>query len=136
MIKSIKKILVDTNVILDLFYDTEQWGAWSSEILEHYAKYSTLCINAIIYTEVSIGFENIEDCEKSLVDFSFLPIPKEALFLAGKTFLQYRKSHGIKHSTLPDFFIGSHAVVDNMALISRDKGRYKSYFPGIQLICP
>lgn len=131
-----EKILVDTNVILDLFYNTEKWGTWSCEILEHYAKHSTLCINAIIYTEVSIGFEKIEDCEKALVDFSFLPIPKEALFLAGKTFLKYRKLQGTKHSTLPDFFIGSHALVDNMALISRDKGRYKAYFPKIQLICP
>lgn len=86
-----EKILVDTNVILDLFYDSKEWGSWSSETLEKHAKNHTLCINAIIYTEVSIGFEKIEDCEKSLVDFSLLPIPKEALFLAGKSFFKISK---------------------------------------------
>lgn len=128
--------MVDTNVILDLFYDSEQLGSWSNEILEYYASKHTLCINAIIYTEVSIGFEKIEDCEKALVDFSLLPIPKEALFLAGKSFLNYRKRNGTKRSALPDFFIGAHALVENLSLISRDEGRYKTYFPSVRLICP
>jgi len=97
-----------------------------------------LYINPIIYTEVSIGFENIKELDFAIssLGIKILEIPKEALFLTGKIFLKYRKNKGAKRSPLPDFFIGSHALVSDFELITRDLGRYPTYFPKLKLIHP
>jgi predicted nucleic acid-binding protein len=131
-------ILVDSNVILDIFEDDPVWYSWSVETLDRYADTHRLCINPVIYTEISIGFEKIEECEKAVTNcgFIFLPVPKEALFLAGKAFLRYRRKKGTKNSPLPDFFIGAHAAVSNMTLITRDVKRIKGYFPSVRIISP
>ncbi|MCA9468120.1 MAG: type II toxin-antitoxin system VapC family toxin, partial [Nitrospira sp.] len=91
-----------------------------------------------IYTEISIGFSRIEDLEHTVTEGGFitLPIPKEALFLTGKIFLQYRKREGTKRSPLPDFFIGAHAAVEDLPLLTRDEGRYRTYFPNVTLLGP
>ena len=130
--------MVDSNIILDLFLDDPKWAGWSETILENQARHSTLCINPIIYTEISIGFTRIEDLEKAIstAGFQILEIPKEALFLAGKAFLKYRKKGGVKISPLPDFYIGAQAAVQNLDLITRDISRYRSYFPTVKLISP
>lgn len=132
------RIFVDSNIILDLFLDDENWADWSESILSQYSQTHQLCINPIIYSEVSVGFERIEEVESALKDgqFKFLQLPKEALFLAGKAFLKYRRRKGTKTSTLPDFFIGAHAAVLNLGIITRDKARYRSYFPKIDLVLP
>lgn len=132
------RILVDSNIILDLFLDDPKWAEWSETNLENCASNSTLCINPVIYTEISIGFTRIEYLDKALSQASFeiLDIPKEALFLAGKAFLTYRKRGGTKRSPLPDFYIGAQATVLNLDLITRDISRYKSYFPTVKLISP
>ena len=126
-----KGFLVDSNVILDLFLNDSEWGNWSESVLAEYAQIGTLCINSIIYAEVSIGFETIEKLETAIekAGFQLLEIPKEALFLAGKVF-------GQKTAPLPDFFIGAHAAVLGLDLITRDKSRYGSYFPTVELIAP
>jgi predicted nucleic acid-binding protein len=92
----------------------------------------------VIYAEISIGFDHIEDLESSIIlsDFKFLQLPKEALFLAGKAFLQYRRRQGNKTSPLPDFFIGAHAAVADLLLMTRDPARMRTYFPTVQLITP
>ena len=133
-----KRVLVDSNVILDIFLDDPAWADWAESILEKYSYNATLLINAIIYSEVSIGFERIEELEAAVAraGFQLVEIPKEALFLAGKVFLKYKKRKGIKMTTLPDFFIGAHAAVLGIELITRDVKRYRSYFPTVRLIAP
>jgi predicted nucleic acid-binding protein len=130
--------IVDSNVILDIFLDDPDWADWSEVTLDHYGTADELCINPIIYTEVSIGFNRIEELEAAVAaaGFQMLPLPKEALFLAGKVFLQYRRSKGTKTSPLPDFFIGAHAAVLNMDVITRDVARFCTYFPTVNLISP
>lgn len=133
-----KGLLVDSNVILDVFLDDPKWADWSEAALSGHSINSTLFINPIIYTEVSIGFDRIEDFESALLKagFKMLDMPKEALFLAGKAFLNYRKKKGAKKSPLPDFYIGAHAAVLGIDLITRDTNRYRTYFPTVSLICP
>lgn len=131
-------VLVDSFVLLDLFTDDPKWANWSENILDKYSQRNTLFINSIIYTEISIGFKRIEEVENAVeeIGVKVLEIPREALFLAGKAFLDYRRNKGTKGSTLPDFFIGAHATVSTFELITRDTARYKSYFPNVTLICP
>ena len=132
------RLLVDSNVLLDVMTEDKQWYKWSSEALRHLADTNLLCINPVIYAEVSIRFARIEDMEEALPGdmFERLAIPYEAAFLAGKCFLDYRKRGGKRLSTLPDFFIGAHAAIEGMKLITRDYSRYRTYFPKVQLIAP
>ncbi len=133
-----KGVLVDSNVILDLFLDDPHWAGWSESALAEYSGHASLCINSIIYAEVSVGFEKIEKLESALHQggFQLLEIPREALFLAGKAYLKYRRGTGVKKSPLPDFFIGAQASVLGMDLITRDVSRYRTYFPTVKLIHP
>ena len=131
-------LLVDSNIILDVFLDDPVWADWSEAVLSEYATHTPLCINQIIYSEISIGFKKIEELEVAISSsgFQMLEIPKEALFLAGKAFLGYRKNHGEKRFPLPDFYIGAHAAVSGLELITRDKNRYQTYFPTVRIISP
>ena len=131
-------VFVDSCILLDLFTDDPKWADWSESVLGEYSQSNTLFINSIVYTEVSIGFNRIEEVEEAIeqVGVKALEIPREALFLAGKVFLDYRRNKGTKSSPLPDFFIGAHAAVSSFDLITRDSARYKTYFPSITLICP
>jgi len=131
-------ILVDSNIILDVFLDDPNWAEWSESRLEKFSSITKLFINPVVYSEVSIGFKKIEDLESALNrgGFQMLEIPKEALFLAGKAFLKYRKNRGTKSSPLPDFYIGAQAAILEMDLITRDESRYKTYFPTVKLISP
>ena len=133
-----KGLIVDSNVILDIFLDDPNWADWSITALANASYNSTLYINQIVYTEVSIGFKKIEELEAALHKggFQMLEMPKEALFLAGKAYLDYRRNRGTKKSPLPDFFIGAQAAVLEMNLITRDDGRYRTYFPTVRIICP
>ena len=133
-----KGVLVDSNVVLDIFLDDPRWAEWSESALNKYNDIAILYINSIIYSEVSIGFERIEELESAMnrAGFQILEIPKEALFLAGKAFLKYKKGKGMKISPLPDFYIGAQAAVLNLDLITRDLLRYRTYFPTVKLISP
>lgn len=132
------QVLVDSNVLLDVLEDDQQWYGWSSEQLARCADNSVLVINPIIYSEVSMGFERVEDLEDALPPSEFVrqPLPWEAAFLAGKCYFAYRRSGGIRRSPLPDFFIGAHALVSGMELLTRDAARYRTYFPRLRLIAP
>lgn len=131
-------ILVDTNVILDIVENDQAWGNWSERQLEAASLQDALCINAVIYAELSIAFEAIEDLETMLKqsEFRMEAIPREALYLAGKAFLKYRKRKGARTGVLPDFFVGAHAAVAAMPLLTRDTRRYADYFPTVRLIVP
>jgi hypothetical protein len=131
-------VLVDSNIILDVFLDDPNWADWSESQLEKFGSITKLFINPVVYSEVSIGFKMIEELESALnrAGFQLLEIPKEALFLAGKAFLTYRKERGTKRSALPDFYIGAQAAIFEMDLITRDVARYRTYFPTVRLISP
>ncbi len=132
------RVLVDSNVLLDIVTDDPTWYAWSAEHLDACAAAGELCINPIIYAEVSIGFDRIEDLDQAFPTEAFvrLPLPWEAGFLAGKAFLGYRKARGSRTSPLPDFYIGAHAAIEGLSLLTRDAARYRSCFPTVDLICP
>jgi predicted nucleic acid-binding protein len=104
----------------------------------HCAEGGMLVINPIIYAEVSIGFERVEDLDEVLPADSFRrdSLPWEAAFLAGKCFLAYRRKGGIRRSPLPDFYIGAHAAVAGLPLLTRDARRYRTYFPHLSLLAP
>ena len=130
--------MVDSNVLLDVLTEDPAWFEWSSRSLQECAENHILVINPIIYAEVSIGFDRMEDLDAALPESMIerRPIPLEAAFLAGKCFLKYRRRGGRKRSTLPDFFIGAHAAVERMTLVTRDAARYRTYFPRLRLISP
>lgn len=132
------RILVDANVLLDVLTDDPQWYAWSAAQLDACAMGAELCINPIIYAEVSVGFERIEQLDEALPPDAVtrLELPWEAGFLAGKSFLQYRRARGSRTAPLPDFYIGAHAAIEGMTLLTRDAKRYRTYYPKLELICP
>jgi predicted nucleic acid-binding protein len=131
-------ILVDSNILLDIFTRDRNWYDWSLKALSDASSTSRLVINPIIYSEVSIGFNSVQELDLVLNDIGLLnePIVKEVSFFAGKAFLRYRHNGGIKNSPLPDFFIGAHASHSNYSLLTRDRHRFLNYFPEIKLISP
>ncbi|MGC9258678.1 MAG: type II toxin-antitoxin system VapC family toxin [Phycisphaerae bacterium] len=131
-------IMVDSNVLLDILTEDSQWFQWSSEALAEAAERHTLVINAVIFVEVSVRFSRIEDVNEALPPewFERRGIPYEAAFLAAKCFLSYRRRGGEKIVVLPDFFIGAHAAVEGLKLMTRDMGRYRTYFPRLDIISP
>ena len=133
-----REILVDSNVILDVVTEDTTWFEWSSRQLARLAEDHVLVINPIVYSEVSVGFERIEDVDSALpVDFFRREaLPWEAAFLAAKCFLRYRRAGGGKRSPLPDFYVGAHAAVRGLPLLTRDARRYRTYFPRLTLVAP
>jgi predicted nucleic acid-binding protein len=131
-------VIVDSNVLLDILTDSADWSTWSSNALARVGEDARLVINPIIYAEVSVRYQRIEDLEKALPHDMFArePIPYAAAFLAGKAFLVYRRRGGTRISPLPDFFIGAHAAVAGYRLLTRDVARYRGYFPDLPLIAP
>ncbi|TXL66393.1 type II toxin-antitoxin system VapC family toxin [Zeimonas arvi] len=132
------RVLVDANVLLDVLTDDPHWYEWSAAQLDACSAQAALCINPIIYAEVSIGFERIEQIDEALPPDTFarLELPWDAAFLAGKAFLQYRRASGSRTSPLPDFYIGAHAAVEGMAVLTRDTRRYRIHYPQLELVCP
>lgn len=130
------KTLVDTNVLLDVITQDPMWSSWSTAALRRAAERSTLAINPIIFAEVSMKFERIEDADAALADFVREPLPYEAGFLTGKAFLAYKRRGGAKRSPMPDFYVGAHAVIGRMDLLTRDATRYRTYFPALTIIAP
>ncbi|RUW32652.1 MULTISPECIES: type II toxin-antitoxin system VapC family toxin [unclassified Mesorhizobium] len=130
--------LVDTNVLLDLVTDDPNWADWSIAQLEAASLNGPLLTNDAVYAELAVRYERIEDLEAFVVEagLEIAPTPRDALFLAGKVFTQYRKSSGSRTGVLPDFFIGAHAAVNGLPLLTRDVGRYRTYFPSLKLITP
>ena len=132
------RVLMDANVLLDVLTDDLQWHGWSAAQMGACAAHAELCINPIVYAEISVGFERIEQLDEALPPDAFtrLELPWEAGFLAGKAFLHYRRAKGARSSPLPDFYIGAHAAIEGMVLLPRDARRYRTYYPKLDLICP
>jgi predicted nucleic acid-binding protein len=130
--------LVDSSVILDIVTDDAARSQWSADALARALDDGALVINPVVYAEVSVGFDRIEDLDDAVPadDFRREALPYEAGFLAGKAFLAYRKRGGQKRSPLPDFYIGAHAAIRGYRLLTRDAARYRTYFPTVTLIVP
>ena len=131
-------ILVDTCILLDIVQPDPSWGNWSLAQLEQAADRGPLLINPIIYAEFAAGYPSIESAELALTDFGaqLEEIPREALFLAGKAYRQYRERKGTRTGVLSDFFIGAHAAVRGIPVLTRDTSRIRTYFPTVTLISP
>jgi predicted nucleic acid-binding protein len=131
-------VLVDSNVLLDVATGDPRWAAWSGQALAECAEYAALVINPIVYAEVSIGFQTIEALNAALPGslYERAPLPWEAGFLAGKCFLAYRRAGGRRTAPLPDFYIGAHAAIEGLALLTRDAARYRTYFPKLEVLAP
>ena len=130
--------LVDSNIILDIVTGDAAWQDWSSRALEAQARAGRLVINPIIYAEVAAGFDRIEDLDEALPEeyFQRQPLPWEAAFLAGRSFVRYRRRGGHRRSPMPDFYIGAHAALAGMTLLTRDARRYRTYFPSLRVVAP
>jgi predicted nucleic acid-binding protein len=130
--------LVDTNVLLDLVTDDPTWADWSVQQLDAAGLRGELVINDVVYAELSVRFEKIEALDAVVRDaaLSIAAMPRAALFLAGKVFQRYRAAGGTRTGVLPDFFIGAHAAVAGLALLTRDARRYRTYFPSVELLTP
>ena len=131
-------VLVDSNVLLDIATNDPRWSAWSASMLAACAEHTTLIINPIIYAELSIRYTTIEALDAALLTTLYQreALPWEAAFLAGKCFLQYRRRGGARSAPLPDFYIGAHAAVGDLTLLTRDAARYRSYFPKLDILAP
>ena len=131
-------ILVDSNVLLDVFTGTPNWAEWSVGQLDQAARRGPLLINDVIYAETSIRFRSADEFDAALAKagVTIVPIPRMALFRAGKAFVRYRNAGGIRNGVLSDFFIGAHADVERLPLLTRDARRYRNYFPELVLIAP
>jgi predicted nucleic acid-binding protein len=134
----VEATLVDSNVLLDYFDQDSEWFDWSATMLSEAASRGRTVINPVIYAEVSVGFARIEDVETALPRQFFVraDLPWEAGFLAGRIFRDYRRKGGLRRSPLPDFFIGAHATISGLTLLTRDARRYRAYFPKLKIIAP
>ena len=131
-------LLVDSNVLIDVLEDDSEWAAWSITQLRAQSQVHALAINPVIYAETSCAFARIEELERVVAQLQLevLELPRPALFLAGKAFIQYKRAKGTRQNVLPDFFIGAHAAVTQTAILTRDASRYRTYFPTVKLIAP
>lgn len=131
-------LLVDTNVLVDVLENDQEWADWSIGQLRAQSKIHQLAINPIIYAELSLTFSKVETLDQTIETMGLVvkELPRPALFLAGKAFVLYRRQGGAKSNVLADFFIGAHAAVLGCSLLTRDAPRYRHYFPGVELISP
>jgi predicted nucleic acid-binding protein len=131
-------ILVDSNVLLDIFSNDSSWYEWSAARIAECLEKDLLFINPLIFAEVSCAFQEFGEIDLVLPPSKFLrsQLPWEAAFLAGRCFVEYRRRGGDRRSPMPDFYIGAHAMVSGMTLLTRDAGRFRTYFPKLRLISP
>lgn len=137
-VSTCRGVLVDSNVLLDIATNDPNWSDWSGRALQECAEHATLIINPIIYAEVSIRYSTIESLNAALPASLYQRehLPWEAGFLAGKCFQLYRRRGGARSAPLPDFYIGAHAAIRGLALLTRDEQRYRTYFPKLEILAP
>lgn len=130
--------LIDSNVLIDIVTDDPVWADWSAQVLAEALRRGEVWINPLIYSEVSLAFDTIDVLDEALsMDFiRRSPLPWAAGFLAARAHQAYRRRGGTRAMTLPDFYIGAHAVVDRLVLVTRDARRYRTAFPELRLVAP
>jgi predicted nucleic acid-binding protein len=131
-------LLVDTNVLVDIFANDPHWADWSVRALRAQAQVHQLFINPAIYAELSLAFDSVDDLDRTIeaIGLRIEDVPRPALFLAGRAFLKYRRSRGTRTNVLSGFFIGAHASVLGCGILTRDGRRYRNYFPRVPLVTP
>jgi predicted nucleic acid-binding protein len=131
-------VLVDANILLDINTNDPIWGKWSESALAEASELLPLIINPIIYAEVSVSYKAVDSLNAAVPESLYRrePLPWSAGFLAGKCYREYRRRGGLRRSPLPDFYIGAHAAVRRLALLTRDAARYRSYFPTVEILAP
>ena len=131
-------ILADSNVLLDVITADRQWSRWSQTALDEWSRRGPVLINPVIYAELAPAYDMIEKLDAAIdaVGLEFHDIPRAALFLASRAYVQYRRRGGTRRSVLPDFFVGAHAAVLEVPLLTRDTPRYRAYFPSLRLVAP
>jgi predicted nucleic acid-binding protein len=130
-------VLVDSSVLLDVIGADNEWFNWSAWMLEEAGAHGRLIINPIVYAEISVRVDVMEELDEELEEFVVRrPIPWEAAFLAGKCFERYRRAGGTRTAPLPDFFIGAHAAIEDLTLLTRDVRRFRAYFPKLRILAP
>ncbi len=131
-------ILVDSNVLLDILLDDPEWASWSQSQLDLWARRGPLLVNPMVYAELAAGFDSVRALDDTLDEagLEFEEIPRDALFLAAKAHVLYRRRGGRRKGVLADFFVGAHAAVRRLPLLTRDIRRYRSYFPTVTLVRP
>ena len=130
--------MVDTNILLDIITDDAMWRSWSEQAIRDALHAGTVGINPIIYAEISLAFADTDTLDRHIdtLMLARLPLPYGAAFRAGRAFLRYRRAGGARRSPLPDFYIGAHAEIEGLTLLTRDVGRYWTYFPSLNLVAP
>lgn len=130
--------LVDSNVLIDVLSEDKRWFEWSAQALAHASERTALCINPVIYAEISVGYASAAALDAVLPNAQFerLPLPFSAGFLAGRAYVEYRRKGGVRTSPLPDFYIGAHAQIEGHTLLTRDPVGYQTYFPKLKLVSP
>ncbi len=132
------KILVDSNVLIDIYSKDSKWYDWSAKNLSQYANKNSFVINPIIYAEISFSFNTLFELDKALIatnDIQLEDLPAHASKFVASSLRTYRKNGG-KQRILADLLIGAHAYCNKMQLLTRDKGNYRTYFPHVRLISP
>ena len=131
-------LIVDTNVLVDVFENDSTWADWSVRQLRIQSQVHELIVNPVIYAELSLAFDSVDAIDAALGGLAILMVelPRDALFLAGRAFLKYRRRGGTRRNVLADLFIGAHAAVADCAILTRDAGRYRGYFPRVPLVVP
>jgi predicted nucleic acid-binding protein len=130
--------LVDSNVLLDLFTEDEEWIDWSAAMLTQAGNAGAVYINPLIYAEVAVRFSTIEELEEALPRdyYRRTELPWPAAYLAGQAYLRYRRAGGARRSPIADFYIGAHAAIAGFTLLTRDPKRYRQYFPTVRMVSP
>jgi predicted nucleic acid-binding protein len=131
-------IFVDTNILIDVVENDPIWADWSQQQLQSAAALGEVAINDVVYAELAVGYQSPDDLDSMIVrlGIAVLPIPRIALFIAGKAYQRYRLEGGLRTGVLPDFFLGAQALVAGAQLITRDVRRYRTYFPDLALVAP
>ena len=102
-------------------------------------KSATLVLNPVVCAEIARAFDHDWaklDAWRRAAGIELETLPFEASVVAANAHAQYRKNGGQRIATLPDFFIGAHALCCGHALLTRDATRYKTYFPKLKIISP
>lgn len=131
-------VMVDTNVWIDCIDDASRWHDWAIEQLQTCSERAPLHVNIVIYTELLVPRPDTRALDAMLDVYGTLrsPLPWACAALAAQAFVQYRRRGGARSRPMPDFYIGAHAAVANLSVLTRDRAGYASYFPRLAVLTP
>jgi predicted nucleic acid-binding protein len=131
-------VLVDTNVWIDCIDQHSPWHHWALDQLQACSEKSPLHVNLIVYTELLVPGPDITSVDDMLDVYETIrsPLPWACASLTAKAFGLYRRRGGSRQKPLPDFYIGAHAAVANLSVLTRDPSGYRNHFPRLRLLGP